>query len=54
MEMDGLLRCMKMLKENEITIKSLTTDRHPTVESHMAKNVPEVEHRFDTWHVVKS
>lgn len=53
MELDGLLRCLEELDSKGVKVKSLTTDRHPTVEAEMRRNYPGLKHRFDTWHVVK-
>ena len=53
MELDGLKRCLRDLEDNGITVESLTTDRHPQIESYMRKNVHSISHYFDTWHVVK-
>jgi hypothetical protein len=53
MELDGLKRSLADLKEAGVSVMSLTTDRHPHIESHMRKNET-TPHYFDTWHVVKS
>lgn len=54
MEIDGLKRCLTELEDNRIKVGSLTTDRHPTVESEMKKPpYNTIVHYFDTWHVVK-
>ena len=53
MELDGLKRCLDELRQKGVKVKSLTTDRHPTVEAYMRKEKPEIQHYFDTWHVVK-
>ena len=53
MELDGLKLCFEELREQGISIGSLTTDRHPAVEGHMRKEENAVTHYFDTWHVVK-
>lgn len=52
MELDGLKRCLSELKEKGVTVRTLTTDRHPQVEA-VFKKQTEITHYFDTWHVVK-
>lgn len=53
MEVEGLKRCLKSLKDDGIGLQSLTTDGHPHVESYMKKEQVSVAHYFDAWHVVK-
>jgi len=53
MELDGLVRCLSDLESQDVCVKSLTTDRHPTVEAYVKRAYPALAHRFDTWHVVK-
>ena len=53
MELDALKICLQELKEKQITVETLTTDRHPHVESYMRREEPTITHYFDTWHVVK-
>lgn len=53
MELDGLKRMLAELKDLKLTVTSLTTDRHPHIESYMRKNEAGILHVFDTWHVAK-
>ena len=53
MELHGLKELIGRLKENEIAIKSLTTDRHTQVRKYMRKEEPHISHQFDIWHISK-
>ncbi|XP_064469632.1 uncharacterized protein LOC135384356 [Ornithodoros turicata] len=53
MEKQGLLRGLKVIKEKGIKVKSLTTDRHPSIKKHMSTEEPRIKHYFDVWHVSK-
>lgn len=53
MELEGLKRCLKSVSDNSITVRSLTTDGHPHIESHMKKTETAIAHYFDAWHVAK-
>ena len=53
MELEGLICCRKELSDEEITVGSLTTDRHVSVDKYMATQL-KIDHFFDTWHITKS
>lgn len=53
MEIEGLKRCLQNLKDRNIRITDLTTDRHVQVKSYMAKEETFIRHWFDVWHVAK-
>lgn len=53
MEIEGLKRCLQNLKDRNIRIIDLTTDRHVQVKSYMAKEETSIRHWFDVWHVAK-
>ena len=53
MELEGLKRCLQNLKEDNITVSDITTDRHPQVKKFIREKQPEVRHWFDVWHVSK-
>lgn len=44
MELVGLKRCLAELKEANISVHSLTTDRHVQVEGYMAREQPKIMH----------
>lgn len=54
MEMKGLERCFKTLKEADIQITELVTDRHPQIRCYMRDFQTDIKHTFDTWHINKS
>ncbi|XP_064488327.1 uncharacterized protein LOC135400419 [Ornithodoros turicata] len=54
MEKDGLIRSLRFLKEHGITLKSVTTDRHPAIRKHMETHEQETKRFFDIWHISKS
>ncbi|KAH7953716.1 hypothetical protein HPB49_011610 [Dermacentor silvarum] len=53
MEKEGLIRGLKFLREQGMTVSSLTTDRHSGIKKHMRLQCPEIIHYFDVWHVGK-
>lgn len=53
MEIEGLKPCLQNLKDRNIRITDLTTDRHVQVKSYMAKEETSIRHWFDVWHVAK-
>ncbi|XP_033729533.1 uncharacterized protein LOC117318682 [Pecten maximus] len=53
MELEGLKRCLHSLRDSNVDITDLTTDRHIMVKSHMKKEEPDINHWFDVWHVAK-
>ena len=53
MEKEGLIRSLKFIKENDLVIDTLVTDRHTQIRKYMREKVPKVKHRVDGWHVGK-
>ena len=53
MEKEGLVRAVKHLKDNELEIGTLVTDRHLQIAKWARENIPETDHRYDVWHVSK-
>ncbi|KAG0435402.1 hypothetical protein HPB47_018509 [Ixodes persulcatus] len=54
MEKEGLIRSLAFMREKEMTVRSLATDRHRSIAKHMREKEPAILHRFDVWHVSKS
>ncbi|KAM7291272.1 uncharacterized protein ISCGN_027845 [Ixodes scapularis] len=54
MEKEGLVRSLDFLKKKDITVRSLTTDRHRSIGKHMREQEPGILHYFDVWHVSKT
>ncbi|XP_060085473.1 uncharacterized protein LOC132564874 [Ylistrum balloti] len=53
MELEGLKRCFQFLKDKDIPISDLVTDRHCQVKKLMKSDHPDINHWFDVWHVAK-
>ncbi|KAL1448016.1 hypothetical protein MTO96_028301 [Rhipicephalus appendiculatus] len=53
MEKEGLIRGLKFLSDHRMTVKSLTTDRHPGIKKYMRLQCPGICHYYDVWHVGK-
>lgn len=53
MEHEGLVRALKFLDDNNLTVGTLVTDRHTQISKYMSTQHPDIDHRFDVWHVSK-
>jgi hypothetical protein len=53
MELESLKRQIQFMKNNNVKIKELITDRHTQVSAYMASENPDVQHTYDVWHVAK-
>ena len=53
MEKEGLIRAIDDLQEEGLTIGTLVTDRHNQIAKWMREEHPEIDHRYDVWHVAK-
>lgn len=53
MEKEGLSRALDSLDEKEVTVGTLVTDRHPQVAKWLRENYPDIDHRYDIWHIAK-
>ena len=53
MEKEGLVRSLKMLKKRRLKISTLVTDRHKQIAKWVKDTYPEVDHRYDIWHLAK-
>ncbi|XP_074653355.1 uncharacterized protein LOC141907572 isoform X2 [Tubulanus polymorphus] len=53
MELEGLKRSIEFLKTNGMKISSLVTDRHIQIRKYIRKDLPDIKHWFDVWHVSK-
>ena len=54
MELEGLKRGLVAIKNQEVTIKTLITDRHAGITKYMRENESDIDHRFDCWHMATS
>ena len=53
MEKEGLHRVLEFLKEKDLTVGTLVTDRHQQITKWIKEEHPNVKHYFDVWHVAK-
>lgn len=53
MELEGLKRCIQKMKDSNLEVKALITDRHVMVKKYMKNDEPEIQHLFDIYHVAK-
>jgi len=53
MEKEGLCRALLFLADNSVEVSMLVTDRHKQINKFLSKKYPEIEHRYDVWHVSK-
>jgi hypothetical protein len=53
MEKEGLKRSILHLQSNNLEISTLITDRHLQIAKWMREVHPEIDDRFDVWHVAK-
>ena len=53
MEHLGLVRALQFLVDNSLQVATLVTDRHNQIAKYVAEVKPEIEHRYDVWHVSK-
>ncbi|XP_064619336.1 uncharacterized protein LOC135482820 [Lineus longissimus] len=54
MEKEGLIRCVRYLETEDVTISKIVTDRHVQINKWLRENLPDTDHRFDVWHLAKS
>jgi len=56
MEMEGLVRGLRKLKDLQVQVDSLVTDRHMQIAAMMRaprSEFKDIKHYFDVWHVSK-
>ncbi|KXJ24406.1 hypothetical protein AC249_AIPGENE22559 [Exaiptasia diaphana] len=55
MEYVGFKNCMEfLLEENGLPISTFVSDRHTSICSHMKKELKDIKHYFDLWHLKKT
>jgi solute carrier family 8 (sodium/calcium exchanger) len=53
MEKEGFVRSVNFIKNKELKIKEIVTDRHVQIVKYVREEMPNSIHHFDVWHVVK-
>ena len=53
MELEGLKRGMQKLRDMDLEISSIVTDRHVGIANYIKEKEKDIAHYFDCWHVVK-
>lgn len=53
MEMEGLVRAIKLVRKKKFKIGTLVTDRHRQIAKWLRENVHDTNHRYDIWHLAK-
>ncbi|XP_056010401.1 uncharacterized protein LOC125682093 isoform X2 [Ostrea edulis] len=53
MEKRGLERAVDWVKNNDLEIGTIVTDRHLQIQKWIRENLPETTHYYDVWHVAK-
>ncbi|KAG1696945.1 hypothetical protein GQR58_006144 [Nymphon striatum] len=53
MEMEGLLRGLKWLKDNNLPLQTMVTDQHSQIIKYLREKEPGIKQYFDVWHVAK-
>ena len=54
MEKEGLIKCLDKLEDMNISVNTLTTDRHLQIRKYMREKRALIKHCFDVWHFTKS
>jgi hypothetical protein len=54
MEKEGFTRGISFFEQMGLDIDLLITDRHRAIAKWIRENLPDVEHKYDIWHVAKS
>ena len=53
MEKEGLHRVFEFMREKDVEVGTLFTDRHLQITKWMREEHHNVKHYFDVWHVAK-
>ena len=54
MEKFAFFKVLNRLKNENIKIEMLTTDRHSQIKKHMREEEKNIDHQFDVWHFCKN
>ena len=53
MEKEGLTRALEFLSANALQVDTLITDRHKQISKFVSTKYPDINHRYDVWHISK-
>ena len=53
MEKEGLARALDFLSANSLQVGTLITDRHTQINKFVSTQYPDIDHRYDAWHISK-
>ena len=53
MEKEGLHRVIQSLREQDLSISALVTDRHKQINRWLRECHQEIKHYYDVWHIAK-
>ena len=53
MEKEGLIRSLACLKDHDLDVNVLITDSHRQIAKYVREEHPDIQHRYDVWHVAK-
>ena len=54
MELEGLKRSLSVIKNQDVDIQTLVTDRHSGIKKYLREQEKDIDHRFDCWHMATS
>ena len=52
-EKEGLVRSLRLLKRTKFKIDTLVTNRHKQITKWFKENAPNIDRRFNIWHLAK-
>ena len=54
MKKEGFIRCIDEIENHQLSIQTVSTDRHASVKKPMqTKTYAHISHQFDPWHIAK-
>ena len=53
MEHEGLVRALQFFADKQVQIGTVVTDRHKQISKYLREVHPDIEHRYDVWHISK-
>ena len=54
LEMEGFINCLADLKDKNIPVDKITTDRNKQIAKWLRENRKNIKHRYDPWHFAKN